>query len=531
MLKKIKKIIFVVGCQRSGTTLLGLMLGASKNTVMLDESDGIYNWFDMQIQNAPEASESFRSVLNRAAQKYKNSSESFVYDSDNNCSLSPEVEYLVLKAPNLTYRYKDFEKLGIPFCVIYAVRDSRSVVSSMLELTQVNIVNNQLKLLKTCSNLRNEFHAEAAILTRGDQPDHVNFALIWRIKSALFQRYIDSGIASYLCRYEELIGDTARVCKEMLDQLGIPFDESILMHHNVYDGTAQGETDRSRSVDRKSLNKWSSKLNDQQVREVLSISRSTMVLLEYLGQSDFTEIENSSVVCVLGMHRSGTSCLTGCLQDSGLYLGDVVTHAPHNIKGNRESLSLRAINDRVLEFNNGSWDNPPTELLWDDKLRSYRDAFISIYSAHSQWGFKDPRTTLTLPFWLEALPEMKFVGTFRHPIYVARSLESRSNFIIEDALKLWEAYNLKLLEYAEDYDFPIVCFDWPEKKYLQAVKKVAQSFGLSNIAKDEEVAFFEKGLRHHRYNAADSAVPKDMQYLYRLYKKLRERAENFIACD
>lgn len=45
----------------------------------------------------------------------------------------------------------------------------------------------------------------------------------------------------------------------------------------------------------------------------------------------------ASTVLILGMHRSGTSCLAGSLQEAGLYLGEVNTAAPHNAKGNRES--------------------------------------------------------------------------------------------------------------------------------------------------------------------------------------------------
>lgn len=48
-------------------------------------------------------------------------------------------------------------------------------------------------------------------------------------------------------------------------------------------------------------------------------------------------------VCVLGMHRSGTSVLAGCLGNYGLYLGEVVREAPHNKEGNNENLAVRAL--------------------------------------------------------------------------------------------------------------------------------------------------------------------------------------------
>ena len=42
-------------------------------------------------------------------------------------------------------------------------------------------------------------------------------------------------------------------------------------------------------------------------------------------------------VIILGMHRSGTSCLTGCLKEYGLHLGDVSESNKHNKKGNQEN--------------------------------------------------------------------------------------------------------------------------------------------------------------------------------------------------
>ncbi len=46
-------------------------------------------------------------------------------------------------------------------------------------------------------------------------------------------------------------------------------------------------------------------------------------------------LSTHKTVLILSMHRSGTSCLAGSLQQGGMYLGDVYEHSPHNIKGNR----------------------------------------------------------------------------------------------------------------------------------------------------------------------------------------------------
>ncbi len=203
------------------------------------------------------------------------------------------------------------------------------------------------------------------------------------------------------------------------------------------------------------------------------------------------------VVSVLGMHRSGTSCLTGCLQDCGLHLGKVVTNNWDNLKGNRESLAIRAINDEVLKFSGGAWSAPPQHLTWNDAHRRSRDEAIASRSMLEIWGFKDPRTLLTLPFWLEALPALRLVGTFRHPLAVANSLSQRDNIPETHVLALWHTYNEKLLQYVCDFDMPLVCFDWPVDRYIQAVLRIARSLDLKKCTSRETVSFFDNDLRKH----------------------------------
>ena len=87
-----------------------------------------------------------------------------------------------------------------------------------------------------------------------------------------------------------------------------------------------------------------------------SIAESTRALLKR------ERVPSITVICILGMHRSGTSSLAGCLQEAMLGLGDVVESAPHNLKGNRENLAIRGLNDDFLAYSNGAWDRPPERL-------------------------------------------------------------------------------------------------------------------------------------------------------------------------
>lgn len=205
-----------------------------------------------------------------------------------------------------------------------------------------------------------------------------------------------------------------------------------------------------------------------------------------------------SPILILGMHRSGTSCLAGSLQQRGLFLGEVHESRPHNRKGNRENQQVMDLNEAVLAASDGAWDRPPVRLRWDAGLVDRRDRLIESLAADSggaAWGFKDPRTLLTLGFWRERLAGARFIGTFRHPAQVARSLTARDPSMPWSlAIDLWLAYNQRLLAIQESMPFPLVDFDTAPDRYVATVEVLARELGLPGNASvvDE---FFEPALR------------------------------------
>ncbi|ADE16694.1 conserved hypothetical protein [Nitrosococcus halophilus Nc 4] len=219
----------------------------------------------------------------------------------------------------------------------------------------------------------------------------------------------------------------------------------------------------------------------------------------------------SKAVVVLGMHRSGTSCLAGCLEEAGLYLGPVNTKAPHNARGNRENRAIMDLNDEVLRANGGAWDRPPAAVRWDESQRRRRDGIIAAYPTHDIWGFKEPRTLLTLEGWLEALPMPSCVGTFRHPTAVAESLLQRNKFAPEKAYALWLAYNRRLLAYWERFRFPIICFDWEPPQYAERLAKIAGKLGLADPPRGS--SFFTSALRRH-HGRMERELPAEVRALY-----------------
>jgi len=223
------------------------------------------------------------------------------------------------------------------------------------------------------------------------------------------------------------------------------------------------------------------------------------------------------VICILGMHRSGTSCLAGSLEEAGVYLGDVQRNNPFNLKGNCEHLKIMELHDDLFVANSGSWDNPPQKVIWSEKHRCLRDEIIKEYDNVPLWGFKDPRALFTLDGWLEVLPNMTLVGTFRHPLAVARSLERRNKFTLEKGFQVWIAYNCRLLDIFLQHNFSLISFDLQEDAYKQKLTDLLPRLGLS--LSPDKFGFFEADLRHGQNDAFQ--LPIDVK---NLYDKLLEAA-------
>lgn len=153
-------------------------------------------------------------------------------------------------------------------------------------------------------------------------------------------------------------------------------------------------------------------------------------------------------VVVLGMHRSGTSAAAGALRAAGLEVPDdsyLKPLARDELKGFFEPLELVELNEELLVRLGGDWSAPPADTEWTDPtistLRARAADTFQRVMPPERWLWKDPRTCLTLPFWLDALdvrPHILFV--YRDPREVARSLAQRARFSPFVGLALWERY-------------------------------------------------------------------------------------------
>ena len=236
------------------------------------------------------------------------------------------------------------------------------------------------------------------------------------------------------------------------------------------------------------------------------------------------------VLCILGMHRSGTSCLTGSLQQGGLFLGKHHTWNEYNRKGNRENQDVVNLHESIFKSNGLNWKQPLRPASWKTLWRHPAPVWqaqhvarareiLAEYADQPLWGFKDPRTLMLLKGWRTLVPDMEFVGIYRHPLAVAQSLASRPALpvSIEEGLRMWYDYNRELLRAWRRHPFPVLCFDWSEERFHHALEQLHLQLGLAPVPADER--FYTKEL--HKQAADQTAgLPEPIRHLYQQLETL-----------
>ena len=167
----------------------------------------------------------------------------------------------------------------------------------------------------------------------------------------------------------------------------------------------------------------------------------------------------------------------------------------------------------MLADNGAAWDNPPERVTWSEARIAEATQLLQSHGHEPLFGFKDPRALLILDGWKSIYPGMEFVGIFRHPNAVARSLEKRSGMPWEKAVKLWFAYNSVLYREYKRKPFPLLNFDDDEATLDKKILGVIAQLGLSRADNDQR--FYDSELKNN--SDIGPALPWKIR---RLHKKL-----------
>lgn len=243
-----------------------------------------------------------------------------------------------------------------------------------------------------------------------------------------------------------------------------------------------------------------------------------------------------SVLCIAGMHRSGTSLVSSLLQSGGLDIGQCLMRArAGNIKGHFEDLDFVRFHIQVLK----SFRLPTSGFTLERNL-SIRGCHVrqarTLIDARRRrlvpWGWKDPRTTLFLDCWRQMLPESNFLLLYRCPWDVVDSMLRRGDEELgadpSSAVRLWIHYNRLLLNFHDR--FPESCLCVSSYRAAQAPlllrEALARKFGLELCPLAD---LFDASLLH-RVSVARRAslVQHHFDEAAELYEHLNARASQTL---
>jgi hypothetical protein len=222
-----------------------------------------------------------------------------------------------------------------------------------------------------------------------------------------------------------------------------------------------------------------------------------------------------SAVVVLGMHRSGTSAVTGALtllgaeRPKSLVEGDA-----NNERGYFESRSVMDLNEEILASGGSSWNdwrnfNPNWQRT--TTADDFRDRATSIllqeFEGSPLIALKDPRICRLAPFWFSALSNAGYQAhglvVVRNPLEVAASLRRRDGFPTGLSLLIWLRHVLDAEAASRNSPRSILILSDLLSDWRGAFEKIGSELGLewprlSDFTADQIDAFLVDDLRHQR---------------------------------
>ena len=190
---------------------------------------------------------------------------------------------------------------------------------------------------------------------------------------------------------------------------------------------------------------------------------------------------------VLGMHRSGTSALTGLLGNLGIAgPTDALGATENNLLGYWESTSLVTSSDRFLASQNSHWS---TLYRWSlgwwksaaalDWIDSYWHDLQNAYNTKEHFVLKDPRLCILIegmtPCLVDSLLQLDFLLILRSPVEVVISLCKAEEISPYDALNLWIGSVLRAECISRPYSRNILTY----YQLMNRPQSILDSFGLN----------------------------------------------------
>ncbi|HXE44444.1 MAG TPA: sulfotransferase domain-containing protein [Conexibacter sp.] len=282
--------------------------------------------------------------------------------------------------------------------------------------------------------------------------------------------------------------------------------------------------------------------------------RGELAAADYSSPAMSASPASARTVCVLGFHRSGTSMVARALNMLGVDLGpedELLKPEEHdNPRGYWEPRWVIETNDAILEHFGGAWWTtfPPApgwerdaalEPLRVDARRHFEESF----GAATLRGWKDPRTSLTLPFWQHVAPmsDALYLVCMRNPIDAIASLQRRPQPDLSTSAwaAVWLEYiaralmstagRRRLLVFYEDF------FSDGRAEIDRLARFLGRPLDENDARLEQTLASIESDLRHHttspRELAAIEGLPAAVRAAFLALRAARDLGDDERGID
>lgn len=222
--------------------------------------------------------------------------------------------------------------------------------------------------------------------------------------------------------------------------------------------------------------------------------------------------------------------------------------APHEIDnptGYWEPRWMIQLNEELLAAVGGEawrplWSEPDWASSELDELRGRaRKLLEEKFSGAALWGWKDPRTSVTLPFWQPLLGDgLKYVICIRSPVDAVASALRRPGLRLDRWSwgQLWLEYTGRALRETTGRERLIVCYEDLFTDLDEQLERLARFLGVDSPSEDvrtEVRGFIRDDLRHHRTSAleiaADDGLPVSARAMFLELRAAQDRGGAPVA--
>jgi len=256
--------------------------------------------------------------------------------------------------------------------------------------------------------------------------------------------------------------------------------------------------------------------------------------------------ETRKIILVLGMHRSGTSAVTRCLNLLGAEVGNkLLPPAEDNRSGFWEHAEVVAIHEELLKDLGRVWHDAralPEGWFLSAAARKAREKLAALianeFDGSALWAVKDPRLCRFVPLWREVLLESGFEAAallvVRHPAEVARSLDIREGLRSETTYLNWLEYFAEAESATRGMPRAVLSYHGLLSDWREAFAKAGRAMGVKWPTPIEDAhsaidAFLDRSQRHHVFSKGFCQPPEILDRLYELCCAFDSGAQDWNA--